>query len=396
MTDKLIGTGTSGNFVHAHQEMASEAGFKNVSKIWYNKTMSFEDGLASLAEGKAKTQDVLATLAEMKPAIDGEGNFVMVLRDELKFKPTKYALAQMSSWVGCGSYFAQTLSEPGTNLKGEVIYSRDQQDVETLVRVFENGFRRVDQTKKFLFRTRQDGTLRAMLTDKYSMINNEWFLESLMKLIPGGRLSHWKGDSDTIYGNILISDTIRAEVDSEYGGMLSISNCEIGIRRMSSIPSIFRAICMNGCIWDRTMGEAIRKVHRGSINLVELFQILKDNLEKQIPLLPQGIDAFLKTKELKYDGEMKPLFAQIAIENKLPKPQATGLLTAYNIEPSRSLFGVVNAITRMGQKFDNKTWVDMDSLAGKLVSSPVSWPSIVNKAKLLKVKEVDAMFAQAA
>jgi hypothetical protein len=104
----------------------------------------------------------------------------------------------------------------------------------------------VDQDKQRLIRTWSDGTLRAFLSQKYTIVNNAWFLDVLSKAIPGGVVSHWKGDADSIFGNVLIPDTIRAEADSDFGGMLSVGNSEIGTRRISSLPSVFRAICMNG------------------------------------------------------------------------------------------------------------------------------------------------------
>ena len=97
---------------------------------------------------------------------------------------------------------------------------------------------------------------------------------------------------------MLIPDTIREESDSDYGGMLSIGNSEIGERRISSMPSIFRAICMNGCIWDQTAGKGINQVHRGKIDLDQLFLVIKENLEVQIPLLPQGIERLLGTRRM--------------------------------------------------------------------------------------------------
>src|SRR5437763_10689431 len=98
----------------------------------------------------------------------------------------------MADWARCGAWFATSLMENPEDGRGRQLYARDREDAETLVRVF-------------LWRTRKDGTLRAMLTDSYAIINNEWFMEALAKLVPGGLCSHWRGDSDSIWGNILIS-----------------------------------------------------------------------------------------------------------------------------------------------------------------------------------------------
>ena len=52
--------------------------------------------------------------------------------------------------------------------------------------------------------------------------------------------SHWKGDEDTHdLAIFLLPDTIMdygQDDDTDYGGMVSISNCEIGKRRISQYP----------------------------------------------------------------------------------------------------------------------------------------------------------------
>ncbi len=62
---------------------------------------------------------------------------------------------------------------PGREPPGRQVYAPDKGDAETLARVFQNGFRRLDEGKPFLWRTREDGTPRAMLTGQYACINND-------------------------------------------------------------------------------------------------------------------------------------------------------------------------------------------------------------------------------
>lgn len=395
-----------GSWVFTSQGVAAEQGFKNVSKIWYGKTISYEDGLAQLEKDKAQTEDILATVREMVPAVSNTGKFVFRYRDGREFLPTEHAVIQASNWIDCGTWFAGNMLKDATDAKGRLTYSRDKGDAEVLAMVFRNGMRdgRVDPAKKFLWRTRKDGSLRAMLSERYAIIDNRWFVERLKEFIPGGRLSHWRGDSDTVFGNVLIPDTIREEKDSDYGGMLSVGNSEIGERRVSSLPSIFRAICMNGCIWGQIKGEGIRQVHRGKINLVNLALEIKENLNKQIPLLPQGIDALLGIRTYAWDGcSAKPIFAQVGKTFKLSKSQASSLLVAYQEERTltpeyaATLFGVVNSVTRAGQKQNNAQWVHFDEIGGELSRyKKDDFDRLVSQAKHLKEKEVDEVFSSVA
>jgi hypothetical protein len=398
-------TKQSGTFVLDSQDLATAQGFGHVSKIWYKKTMSYDDGLAKIEAGRAITEDIMASVAEMVPAVSKTGELVIRYTDGREFKPTGHAIMQMGLWAGTGSWFLENMLRNPVDLKGRELYKRDEKDSETLVAVLRNGFRRVkpskNSAKKFLWRTRKDGTLRAMLTDRFAIVDNRWFIERLAEFIPDGRLSHWFGDSDTIYGNVLIPDTIRAEQDSDYGGMLSIGNSEIGERRISSLPSIFRAICMNGCIWGATQGKGIRQVHRGKIDLIKLALEIKTNLEKQIPLLPQGIDKLLGARSYAYDGASeRPLIAYLGKEQAFTKLQNRQVLAAYTEERSiapdiaKTLFGLTNAITRAAQKQTPADWVKFDKIGGDLLSYDVDdWKHFVSGTKRMKTEDVEKAFA---
>jgi len=394
---RIVGQGTEGSFVLQSQAAATNKGFGHVSKNWYDQTLSYEEGKEQIRRDKAVTEDLAVSWSKMQPRVSDKEEFVIEYEDGRQFKPTQHAMSQIGIKLGVGTWLLNNLREPVLNYKKtEKIYDRDEGDAETIVKIIANASRRLDQQKDFLFRTRQDGTLRAVLTDRYAIIDNEWFVDTLSEIIPGGRLSHWRGDGDTIFGNILIPDTIREESDSDYGGMLSIGNSEIGERRVSALPSVFRAICQNGCIWSQTFGKSLNKVHKGKIDLDSFKMLLKSELNEQIPLLPQGIDKLIGTRQMAWDGaSIKPLFAQIAKDNRMTRKQTTSLLSAYSEEvvSPNSLFGVINSVTRAGQTFDNSEWVRFDQIGGELVNLDRSgWDRLCGRANHLSVKQVEESF----
>jgi hypothetical protein len=243
--------------------------------------------------------------------------------------------------------------------------------------------------------------MRAFLSEKYAEVDNRWYLEQIKNIVPAGRLSHWRGDADTIWGNVLIPDTIREEDDSDYGGMVSLANCEIGKRAIYSMPSVFRAICMNGCIWDQTAGTKIRVVHMGDIDLTDLAVKLRDNIEKQIPLIPQGIERLLGIRAKGTDGvAMKNLIGATAQFEKIDKRGATAILESWvkhesKIAPAeRSLFDVVNSVTRAGQFLDNQSWVRYDELGGRLANySDKKWESLKRRAADLEEADFKKIYS---
>ena len=65
----IEGKGNQGQFVHAGQDMASKQGFGNVSKLWYDKTISYDEGMELLEHDRGHRQDYLVTRGQMQVAV---------------------------------------------------------------------------------------------------------------------------------------------------------------------------------------------------------------------------------------------------------------------------------------------------------------------------------------
>ena len=405
--EKIVGQGNQGQFVHDGQEMASKQGFNHVSSLWYDKTMSYDDGMELLESERGHREDFVVNRSQMDldvRDVDGQWKFGVEIDDRF-FTPTDHALVQMvsKSCNGKGTGFVRDLTRDVHDAKDNVKIARDEADARTILSIIRNGLRRTDASTNFKVRCHDDGTMRAFLSEKYAEVDNRWYLEQIKNIIPAGRMSHWKGDSDTIWGNVLIPDTIREEDDSDYGGMVSIGNCEIGKRNVKSLPSVFRAICMNGCIWDQTKGYEIKVRHIGDIDLDQLSLKLRNNIEAQIPLLPQGIERMLGIRAMGTDGvPVKNLIAAAAETHKLDKRGASAVLTSWvkdesKIAPTdRSLFDIVNSVTRAGQTLDNQSWVRYDELGGQLMSySDCQWSNLKTRAESYEDKDFKRIFSKA-
>lgn len=362
----------------------------HVHKDWWSKTLTYEQVKEQAQVAVDNREDILTETKNISCVVDNdEFRFRVGGRT---FRPTDHCIEQFSVRVGVTS---SSFLREMRNIEGF-----DSNDAETMVAVGNNALRRIEADKKFRIRTYTDGTARAFVTEQYAPVDNRWYLETVAEFIPGGRFSHWRGDEDTIYGNILIPDTIMdygQDDDTDYGGMISVGNCEVGTRRISQMPSLFRAICLNGCIWGQTKGEQIRRVHRGNIDLTKLKFEIADNIQQQIPLLAPGIRKFLETRGMEIGkASTKGVIAAVSSDNKLTKREATEFLEQYiTYETHESnLFGVIAGLTRAGQKFDNKTWVRMDEIAGSLMGmSADRWSTLLRRADTFNDKDYEKVFA---
>lgn len=385
-SDVLTSTSREGQFVHDTQVMGGSRGFKNVSGLWLDKCITVEQGLNAMAMQRQQREDIVATAGSIKFKPDSKG--VVVVVDDREFRPTEHAMKLICNWFHTPFTLPSYYLNPPNNGK----YERDSDDFDLVAYALELGQRHIASDKELLFRTYKDGTLRAVLSDKYSMIDNEWYLRLIHAIMPDALLSHWKGDADTIYGNILVPDSIRKETDSEYGGMISIGNCEIGIRKLSQLPSIFRAICMNGCIWGQTKGFSLTQRHKG-VNLDDLAEAVRENISNQVPLLDSGIDHLLVTRNWKIETQMVRIAAAMGKEYKLPASVMGKFMVEYVAQGKiQSCFGAIDALTRVGQLENASSWVDIDSYAGQLTYEG-SWKRLNAIAKTIKDDEVQKYVA---
>jgi hypothetical protein len=393
-TLKIADTDTTGNFVKTLVNgETGETGFQDgfhVHKSWFKKCLTYDQVMESIAKSEDAREDKTVQLKDIHPVVGNGGKFVFEIGSE-QYVPTDWALSQ----------FSGRLNLPSSTVIRELVNQKDAdwEDADVAVRIAKNAMRRADQDKKFCLRTYKDGTLRAFVTDKYAPINNRWYMETLNDILPGSVYSHWRGSDDTIYGNVLLPDSIMdygQDDDSDYGGMLSIGNCEIGRRRISQRPSVFRSICMNGTIWNQKQGEMINQRHIGTIDLIELKKRIVDNVEKQLKLVPMAVRQFIGTRDLKVTGSMKATLAAICIKTRMEKKESQEVLSQFVTyeKDHRNLFGIINAITRAGQTFSDETWVKMDELGGTLsLWEQGEWDSLTGFANALAVKEVDEVFA---
>lgn len=389
---KIDSDKNDGSFVRNLQGVTG-TGFADdthVHKDWWSKTLSYDEVMEKTQNAIDNREDVMVNAGRI--VCESYNDTFFINANGRRFTPTDHCLEQFSVRVGVPSF--SVLREL------RKIEGFDDGDARTMAAIGNNALRRIDSDKVFRIRTYTDGTARAFVTDKYTPVDNRWYLEVLQEFLPSGRFSHWRGDEDTIYGNVLLPDSIidyGQDDDDDYGGMVSVGNCEIGKRRISQCPSLFRAICMNGCIWGQTKGKDISKVHRGKIDLDSLKVKIAENIEFQLSILPDGIRKFLATRANSIGSQnAKNVIAAVAMDYNLSKKQATETLEQYITHETHedNMFGIINAITRAGQQFDNETWVSMDELAGTLMDiSSTRWSNILSRANTMNDKDFEKVYS---
>jgi len=235
---------------------------------------------------------------------------------------------------------------------------------------------RLQDSKKFTVRTRNDDdgnqVIRYVASERYGVINNDTVMDIISGALPGGwgdsLASHAWNDGDSMIGNVLIPDYVKNRPDSEYGIGISFKNSEIGRYRFEICPFLFRAICLNGCIWGRSNSViGIDKKHLGEINIDEIKIQVQEAVKLALCEGEQVLNLFDLTKEITVENQPE-LVVSLAKEYKLTIPQGRAWLNAIDDEPGETVFHTIQGLTKASQQFTGDVRQTMEETAGMILA----------------------------
>lgn len=390
----------AGDFVLKEQQTGK--GFSHVSQKWLDKTLSFDEMLKKGREFQARCKDIdglnLHDLQSMYARIR-----ITTLGEAT---PTEHAHKQMCSFLGLPAEYLSRLSTVDNALFDDNFncavdranlarLSYDKECAVAETNKTAKPERPIHMDREVFLRLVEDkngnSVIRAMLSSKYAVINNLPIIETLADILPGGRVSHLHYDGDTLRANILVPDCLRAEDDSDYGGGISVLNNETGRFMYRSRPFVFRAICMNGNIWDRADGVEFNRRHLGTIDWAEFRKQVVLNVQRQIPLVQANIEKVLALKGLPVtQQEIEQAIVYVGRKERLTLGQTRSWHRGWGTEVSlggsadsvvklHSAFGIVQGLTRGAQEHEFEAREMMETLSARLIDG--NWDRVMVAAR---------------
>jgi hypothetical protein len=285
-----------------------------------------------------------------------------------------------------GGYFAEQNVRITANSAKWMI---DHEETPTLARFIRTGIGEVvadvkikkdgtpRQEKGIMLRNRtvnNETVTDAVLSEKYGCIDNDRVLEMLLDKFPKEHrdnllASHAWYDGRNMSMNILVPDMCKERPDSEYGVGIAVKNSESGKYALSISAFLFRAICLNGCIWDKRESEVkVHKIHMGAIG----FAALALDIEKVIQIgLSEGtllLDQFDLSREIVVPNSLATI-AYLGKANKLTTSQTRAWYEDFKKhEYEDTAFGVVNGLTQSAQRYQGETRANIEAHAARILT----------------------------
>lgn len=262
------------------------------------------------------------------------------------------------------------------------------------------------QPERWRLRAR-DETLRAVVSDRYSPLDNAVLWEQLRGLVPHGYRVDWFGLSDESLHLRLVDLERCREVlpgdDLSIG--IHIANSEVGGRALSVEALVYRLVCKNGLI-RRMGGKSLLRQRHIHISTLRLEAALAEATHRALEEA-EGFLHLLKAATLTLipdvGGTIEQLGSRWALSQGTQEAVKAALLREIPSQ-QETLYGVINAFTYTAQNMPDEARYDLEVLAGHLAEQgvrslkassrktplalPQAEPNAVELARDLEAREV--------
>lgn len=266
---------------------------------------------------------------------------------------TQYAFGQLCSRLGVPANYVQKCFENGKASLAVENFKAWAGDCE----------------KRFLIRE-QDGVVRAVLSDSYSMFDSHKVLRTIHNTVDMGKYKCVGAFLAEDSLNVRLVDRKPLDVSKKvdpspiYSGAV-ISSSDVGRKALSMSYFLFRQICNNGMTVTDRGGTLFRQAHVGSSmtgGKIEMF----NRAFMDIDTLNAGaIENMIKSKEIRLgELELQMYLEKAKRELKLSQKAQEELTSLIDGTYDRTRWGVLNGITELAQNYTLETRIAFETFAG--------------------------------
>lgn len=221
----------------------------------------------------------------------------------------------------------------------------------------------------------KDENLRAVLSKRYSPLDNATLLDELRMLLPDSYRVDWFGLQDESLHLRVVDPTRTRELlpDDALTVGIHVVNSEVGLRSVTVDAMVFRLVCTNGLI-RLVKGKSLlrqRHLHISHHRFVGALGEAVDNALKESEGFLNQLATATQTPVPDISDVMEKIAQRWNLSDETQE-SAKLALRQENASQQESLYGLVNAYTSAAQRLPDSGRYDLEVLAGNLAQHGVA------------------------
>lgn len=228
--------------------------------------------------------------------------------------------------------------------------------------------------KTMLCRTKGNG-IRAFLTDKYSILDNSFVINTLDECLMSQNAENAVNIRDAYisdksfhlrmtFPDLTQNFGTKRNPDLVTGGV-HIVNSEVGYSMLTIESIIYRLVCSNGLIV-AVGGERILAQRHLYLKQDEIQARFIESLNEAIVQANSSLKFLAKSREIKVENPID-LIKKLAEENKYSQDFSDAILNSWNTNPGDTAYEIINAFTESAKLLPFEKRVDVEKFAGDLM-----------------------------
>jgi len=210
-------------------------------------------------------------------------------------------------------------------------------------------------------------TIRAFLSDSYSVVNNAFLIGAVQEL---SKYDHevrgFNMNERGFWLKLLVKEMTINKNGEEFKVGIMFGNSEVGCRVVSVELFIYRKACTNDLVV--LSEESIRQRHLYLTEL-EIKSRVADAIGNCLQAGPEAMGKFINSMDVKI-LEPRDVIKKLCADNKFSQLVQDQVVLAHETEGAqKTLFGVVNAFTRVAQVLEPDDRIEMERFAGTLLAA---------------------------
>ena len=224
----------------------------------------------------------------------------------------------------------------------------------------------LEKEKDVMLRIVQSNQVRAIVSDRYATFDDIELFRILADFMDGteevviqsfeDKSSHvritWPSNAEEIQPGDVVKQGLH------------IANSEVGMRSVTIMGMVYRLKCKNGLVSREKRGgfRHIGNPERIRSNVQQVIEDVKNDSERLLEKFKRSL-----VKEIE-----KPIdvIEQLAQNHDLTQDEYKAILDSFMAEPSKNLFGVVNAVSNSAQRCsDMDRRYEVESLASNVLDT---------------------------
>jgi hypothetical protein len=212
-------------------------------------------------------------------------------------------------------------------------------------------------------------TVRGVLSQKYTKLDNTQVMEALVPLVTGSEfrvgLSELTGES--FHLRLIRPDLSRDALPKDKLMVaVHIANSEVGFRAVSVDAGVFRLVCANG-LMRRIDGKSMLKQRHIHVSEDKFPELLRGAMQEAVTSAAGFLEQMVQSVRIRVPSPENAI-ELIAEEWNLPKQtQDYAKFALHGESGADTLYGLVNALTNASQKLPVDERLDLETRAGTLV-----------------------------